>query len=117
MVHFADVHFAYAYRGPFVASLWQSFRQRLHADGGRPYASSRLNYAARLTYYNIARLWMERASLARALRLIAACDSTTQEFTAHYGVAPRAGSAMRHKAPTCPRYAQPQPTSCGSGWG
>jgi MMP alpha-(1->4)-mannosyltransferase len=89
VVHFADVHFAYAYRGPFVASLWQSFRQRLRADGGRPYASGRLNYAVRLTYYNIARLWMERASLARAGRLIAACGSTSYEFIAHYGVAPR----------------------------
>jgi glycosyltransferase involved in cell wall biosynthesis len=88
VIHFADVHFAYAFRGPFVASLWQSFRQRLHADGGRPYASSRRNYAVRLIYYNIARMWMERHSLARAGRLIAACDSTRQEFITCYSVAP-----------------------------
>jgi glycosyltransferase involved in cell wall biosynthesis len=88
VVHFADVHFAYAYRGPFVAAVWQSFRQRLQADGGRPYASGRLNYAVRLSYYNIARLWMERASLARAGQLIAACESTRREFINHYGVTP-----------------------------
>jgi len=34
VVHFLDIHFAYAYRGLFVASLWQSFRQRLTARGG-----------------------------------------------------------------------------------
>ncbi|HET9223376.1 MAG TPA: glycosyltransferase, partial [Roseiflexaceae bacterium] len=88
VIHFADVHFAYAFRGPFVASLWQSFRQRLHADGGRPYASSRRNYAVRLIYYNIARMWMERLSLARAGRMIAACESTRQEFISFYNVAP-----------------------------
>ena len=86
VVHFADVHFAYAYHAPFVASLWQSFRQRLRADGGRPYASSRRNYIVRLIYYNVARLRMARRSLARARRLIAACESTRQEFVAFYGV-------------------------------
>src|SRR5262249_5247987 len=88
IIHFADVHFAYAFRGPFVASLWQSFRQRLRADGGRPYASSRRNYVVRLIYYHVARLWMERRSLAHAGRLIAACESTRQEFIAFYNVAP-----------------------------
>jgi glycosyltransferase involved in cell wall biosynthesis len=36
VVHFLDVYFAYAYRGPFVASVWQSFRQALRACDGRP---------------------------------------------------------------------------------
>jgi glycosyltransferase involved in cell wall biosynthesis len=88
VTHFLDVHFAYAYTGPFVASLWQSFRQRLCADKGRPYASGYTHLAVRLVYYNIARLWMERVSLARAARLIAACESTAQEFMVHYGVKP-----------------------------
>jgi glycosyltransferase involved in cell wall biosynthesis len=88
VVHFLDVHFAYAYRGPFVASLWQSFRQRLCADNGWPYASGYANLAMRLVYYNVARLWMEQVSLARAGRLIAACESTAQEFIVHYGVKP-----------------------------
>jgi glycosyltransferase involved in cell wall biosynthesis len=104
VVHFADVHFAYAYSGSFVASLWQSFRQRLQAAGGRPYASGRLNYAVRLTYYNIARLWMERTSLARAGRLIAACESTMHEFVAHYGVVPERVSYV------------PQGTDLGALW-
>lgn len=86
VVHFLDVHFAWAYRGPFVASLWQSFRQRLHADGGHPYASGAANYALRLSYYTLARHWMERVSLARAGRLLAAASSTAEEFINHYGV-------------------------------
>jgi glycosyltransferase involved in cell wall biosynthesis len=88
IVHFLDVHFAYAYRGPFVASLWQSFRQRLNADGGWPYANGHVNRVVRLVYYNVARLWMEHVSLARAGRLIAACECTECEFVAHYGVEP-----------------------------
>ena len=88
VVHFLDVHFAYAYHGPFVASLWQSFRQRLHADGGWPYANGRVNRIVRLVYYNVARRWMERISLARAGRLIAACECTEREFVAHYSVEP-----------------------------
>jgi glycosyltransferase involved in cell wall biosynthesis len=88
VVHVLDIHFAYRLRLPFVASIWQSFRQRLHADGGRTYASGRLNYAVRRSYYAVARHWMERASLARAGRLIAACESTAREFIDHYRVAP-----------------------------
>lgn len=93
IVHFLDVHFAYAYNGPYVASLWQSFRQRLHADGGHPYASSRRNYLIRRTYYAIARRVMEPISLRRARCLLAACTSTAQEFIEHYGVAP---TRIRH---------------------
>lgn len=94
IVHFLDVHFAYAYAyayaycGPFVASLWQSFHQRLHADGGRPYASSAANRVFRWGYYHLARLCMERPCLAQAGRLLAACESTAQEFIVHYGIAP-----------------------------
>jgi glycosyltransferase involved in cell wall biosynthesis len=85
-VHFLDVHFAWAYSGRYVASLWQSFAQRLHAAGGLPYSSSLANLAVRLVYYNIARLWMERVGLSRASRLIAGCESTAREFETRYGV-------------------------------
>jgi D-inositol-3-phosphate glycosyltransferase len=87
IVHFCDVHFAYAYRGPFVGSLWQSFRQRLTAAAGRPYHLSSVDRWRREVYYRLARGWLEQPSVARAGRLIASCRSTRDEFISHYGVA------------------------------
>jgi len=87
-VHFLDVHFAYAYRGPFVASLWQSFRQRLTARGGWPYHTGAIDLLRREVYYRIARRHLERPSLARAARLIASCRATREEFITHYHVPP-----------------------------
>jgi glycosyltransferase involved in cell wall biosynthesis len=87
-VHFLDLHFAYAYRAPFVASLWQSFRQRLTARDGGPYHTGRRDWVRRQAYYRLARRFMERPSLGRARRLIASCESTREEFVVHYGVAP-----------------------------
>jgi glycosyltransferase involved in cell wall biosynthesis len=88
VIHFLDVHFAYAYHGPFVASLWQSFRQRLTANGGRPYHAGTLDLFRREAYYRIARYGMEKPSLQRAARLIAGCRATRDEFVRHYQVAP-----------------------------
>jgi glycosyltransferase involved in cell wall biosynthesis len=88
VVHFLDVHFAYAYRGSFVASLWQSFRQRLTARGGQPYHTGTIDWLRREIYYRAARRHMEQPSLARATRLITSCRSTRQEFIAHYHVPP-----------------------------
>jgi glycosyltransferase involved in cell wall biosynthesis len=88
VVHFLDIHFAYAYRGLFVASLWQSFRQRLTARGGQPYHTGAIDWLRRQAYYRVARRCMERPSLARAGRLIASCRSTRDEFIVHYRVAP-----------------------------
>lgn len=88
VVHFLDVHFAYAYRGPFVASLWQSFRQRLTARRGWPYHTGPMDLLRREAYYRIARRYMERPSLAWAIRLIASCQSTRTEFIDHYQVSP-----------------------------
>ena len=87
LVHFLDVHFAYAYHGQFVASIWQSFRQRLTAHQGGPYNTGSLDRLRRQVYYRTARRWMERVSLKRADRLIASCRSTKQEFISHYHVA------------------------------
>ena len=88
VVHFLDVHFAYAYRGRFVASIWQSFRQRLTARGGRPYHTGPIDWLRREAYYRVARRFMERPSLARAAYLIASCHSTRDEFIHHYGISP-----------------------------
>lgn len=89
MVHFLDVHFAYHYRAPFVASLWQSFRQRATAAQGWPYHTGTVDRWRRLCYYQIARRWMEQPSLSRACRLLASCRSTQAEFLTHYGLPPQ----------------------------
>lgn len=86
VVHFSDVHFAYAYRGSYVASLHQSFRQRLLAKDGLPYHSSLPNLVGRYVYYNLAMLFPERRCVQKASRLIAVSDATRQEFVEHYPV-------------------------------
>jgi glycosyltransferase involved in cell wall biosynthesis len=88
VVHFLDVYFAYAYRGPFVASVWQSFRQALRACDGRPCHTGNVDRLGREIYYRTARRFMERPSLTRAGRLIASCRSTTEEFVTYYRVDP-----------------------------
>jgi glycosyltransferase involved in cell wall biosynthesis len=82
-IHFADVHFAYAYRGAFTASILQSFRQRLTSHRGHPYHTSWRNYLFRLVYYNVARWLMEKPSLRRAQHLIATSQATQREFTVY----------------------------------
>jgi glycosyltransferase involved in cell wall biosynthesis len=89
VVHFMDVHFAWAYSGPYVASLLQSFRQRLVADRGHPYGSSWRNRAWRSLYYRMARVAMERPALRRASALVALSEATRREFARHYGVDPQ----------------------------
>lgn len=86
VVHFADVHFAYRYRGPFVAGLHQSFRQRLVSDGGRPYHSSWRGLVTRSAYCRLARGLAEAPSLRRAQLLLAVSSATADEFATHYGV-------------------------------
>jgi len=88
VVHFADVHFAYAYRGSFIASAFQSFRQRLTSHHGRPYHTNRRNYLFRLIYYNMARWTMERPAVQRAGHIIMPSFTTQREFVEHYGVHP-----------------------------
>lgn len=88
IVHFLDVHFAWAYRGPFVASLLQSFRQRLTADNGQPYGSSWHNRLFRRGYYSAARALLEKPALRRAVRLVALSQAARDEFVQHYAVAP-----------------------------
>lgn len=86
VIHFADVHFSYAYHGPFVASAFQSFRQRLTSHQGRPYHTNRRNYLFRLVYYNGARWAMERPAVQRACHIIMPSIATQREFIEHYGV-------------------------------
>ena len=87
-VHFADVHFAYAYYGPFVASAFQSFRQRLTSNRGRPYHVNWRDYLFRLVYYNGARWAMEQPAVRRACHVIMPSLATQTEFVDHYDLDP-----------------------------
>jgi glycosyltransferase involved in cell wall biosynthesis len=84
IMHFADVHLAYAYRGPFVATLHQSFRQRLRAQGHLPAHSGAPNLLSRLAYYTTARYLAERPCVRRAKQLIAVSRTTARAFADEY---------------------------------
>ena len=86
IVHFLDVHFAYPYRRSYLASVHQSFRQRLVARDGLPYYSSLMNLLSRYIYYNLARMFPESRSVGKASRLIAVSHATKEEFVKHYEV-------------------------------
>jgi glycosyltransferase involved in cell wall biosynthesis len=86
LVHFVDVHFAYAYREPFVASAFQSFRQRLTSHHGRPYHTSSRNLVFRTIYYQAARFLMEKPAVRRARHIIMPSVATQHEFVEHYGI-------------------------------
>ena len=89
VVHFMDVHFAYAYSrsGSYTASLLQSFRQRLTSTPAGPYHTSWRNYVFRLVYYTVSRYLFEGVALRRARSLVATSESTRSEFVDSYGVA------------------------------
>jgi len=82
VVHFLDLHFAYAYRGKCVATLVQPFRQRLQARGNVPYYHSVPNLAFRYAYYTLASLTLERWGAARA-RLILATSQAVRDAYIH----------------------------------
>ncbi len=88
IVHFLDVHFAYHFRGPFMASLFQSFRQRATSDGGLPYHSNLPSLGTHLVYYHSARWLAEAPAVHRATHLLASSHATADEFAAHYGARP-----------------------------
>jgi glycosyltransferase involved in cell wall biosynthesis len=94
MVHFWDVHFAFAYSGLYVASLQHSFRQRwsIWQQGG--------DYlpllAYRFTYYELARLLAEMPSVHRAQGLLAGSIATRDEYIQHYGILSERIALARH---------------------
>jgi glycosyltransferase involved in cell wall biosynthesis len=94
LVHFADVHFAYAYRGPFLASGVQSFRQRLSSHGGRTYHVNRRNLVFRTLYYSAARRLMERSAVRRAQHVVMISKATQQAFVEEYRLAPERTSVI-----------------------
>lgn len=83
VLHFCDVHFAYACPGAYVASAWQSFRQRLSSHHGRPYHTTRRNYLFRLAYYSAARRLLEARGLRRARHVVMPSLAAQAEFIQH----------------------------------
>jgi glycosyltransferase involved in cell wall biosynthesis len=86
-IHFLDAHVAFNFRGSFVATLHQSFNQRMHGDHGLPYHSSTLNLAQRYPYYLIARL-LERKALNKCNAFISVSQATKKEFVQNYKINP-----------------------------
>ncbi len=86
IVHFMDVHFAFAYGRRFVATLHQSFNQRL-GGGIDPYRSGMINGLERAIYYNTSK-YLERMALRNAEALISVSGSTKDDFVRNYGVDP-----------------------------
>ncbi len=88
VVHFLDVRFAWAYRGECIASVFETFQQRLHAKGGLPYAHSWANLAYRYAYFSFVRVTLESWALAHPVVLIAASEAARAELVNSYSVGP-----------------------------
>ncbi|BBO79505.1 hypothetical protein DSCO28_00710 [Desulfosarcina ovata subsp. sediminis] len=89
IIHFLDAHVAYAYRGQFVATLHQSFKQRMRGDRGLPYSSSWFNLAKRYPYYHFSR-HLECLALKKANAVISVSDTIRREFIENYNIEPPA---------------------------
>jgi len=90
VIHFWDVQFAYAYSGIYVASLHQSFAQRIAC------LPPSWNAPAQWLYYQTARFFTERRSVARAKGLLAVSATTQQAFAREYHLDPARLALTRH---------------------
>ncbi len=94
VVHFWDVHFAYGYRGKYVASLQQSFHQRLMAlDSKNLQLPLQLYYKI---YYRVALRFFESPAARAANGLIAGSVATRNEFICNYGITPEKIALASH---------------------
>ncbi len=94
VVHFWDIHFAYACPRRFVATLHQSFRQRM--EGLEHGKSQRLIYGKRWLYYAASRQLVEPFCLRKAAGLMAVSATTKREFVDFYKVPQERISLTRH---------------------
>jgi len=85
--HFWDVHFAYGYREPYIASLQHSFQQRIN---------TRRISIQRWIYYQTARYFAERPSVERAKGLIAGSRTTLSQFRKEYKLQSHQIAIARH---------------------
>jgi len=84
VVHFLDLHFAYAYRGNYVATLVQPFRQRLHAKNGLPYYHGWRNLLFRYVYYTLASFTLEKWSAHRVSIMLATSSAVRDAYIRYY---------------------------------
>ena len=84
VVHFLDLHFAYAYRGNHVATLVQPFRQRLHAKGSLPYYHSWSNLVFRYVYYSLASFTLEKWAANRVSIMLATSHAVRDAYISYY---------------------------------
>jgi glycosyltransferase involved in cell wall biosynthesis len=106
VVHFWDVHFGWAYRGSFVASLHHSFHQRLKSLKSYPQGYPILLF--RYLYYSSARTLAEIPSIKRANGFLAVSNSTRDEFLAEYAVTGERVIVAPHGIDTC--FFRPSPS-------
>jgi MMP alpha-(1->4)-mannosyltransferase len=83
VIHFLDCHLAHSYKHPYVATLFQSFRQRISSNAGLPYYSSIFNLLLRYPYYSYAKR-LESRAVKQATTLMASSHATKAEFVTHY---------------------------------
>lgn len=86
IVHFLDVRFAWAYRGDCLATLFESFWQRLHAKGNLPYSSNLANLAWRYVYFTLINCTLQEWAASRPRAMIAASQAARDAFIDHYSV-------------------------------
>ncbi|MFZ6027653.1 MAG: glycosyltransferase family 4 protein [Chloroflexota bacterium] len=98
VTHFWDVHFGFAYRGAYVASLQHSFHQRINSLGNAAFTTLKGGY--RYVYYTLARYLAEIPALRRADGLLAGSATTAQEFIRYYPLRPERVRIARHGVDT-----------------
>jgi glycosyltransferase involved in cell wall biosynthesis len=93
-IHFWDVHFACAFSGKYVATLHQSFRQRMEILGSSGLTTARRS--AMKIYYFLARWLAETQSVKRAAGLMAVSKATRDEFIRSYNISGDKIALTRH---------------------
>lgn len=93
VVHFWDVHFAYSYQGRFVATVHQSFHQRIQAL--ETSFRNPVNYL-RFLYYLAAKKFAEETSLRKAAGLMAVSRTTLEEYRINYRIQENHIRLVRH---------------------
>nr|WP_231717211.1 glycosyltransferase family 4 protein [Desulfosarcina ovata] len=88
IIHFLDGHLGYAAPKGFVATLHQSFNQRLKGKKGIPYHSSLWNLIQRYPYYKVSKI-LETLALGKAEACLAISHATRNEFIQNYRVDPK----------------------------
>jgi glycosyltransferase involved in cell wall biosynthesis len=87
VIHFWDVHFAYSFKGKYIASLHQSFQQRRESIQSSLFKT---------TYYSLSERFAERPALRNASGLLAVSKSTRDSFILHYGIPAEKIQLARH---------------------